>query len=138
MTKHKYIVLFTHGYNDGNDKNGIYLYDQKLDIHDIAQLKLSAELVALCSCNSGIGEAKPGGSVNALNRAFILVGASNVVYSLIDVDEKCTINLLKDAGVQVKKGLSYSRAIRNAQLKMIKKKGYDPFDWCGYTLLGNI
>jgi len=117
--------------NDSANSNGI-IYS-----NEIYNLDLNADLVVLSSCESGIGKLIKGEGMMALTRGFLYAGADNIITSLWKVLDKSTSELMEDFYKHALNGTSYSNALREAKLEMIKnKKSSFPLNWSGFVLIG--
>jgi CHAT domain-containing protein len=108
---------------------------------DVASLDLSGcELAVLSACETGLGESAGGEGLLGLQRAFQVAGARNVVASLWRVSDERTRDLMEGFyGNLLRKGLSPSAALREAQLAMLRGDGADddrvpPFYWAAFVL----
>lgn len=100
-------------------------------------LDLNADLVVLSSCESGLGKLVKGEGLMALTRGFLSSGASNLLISLWKVDDRYTSNLMIAFYTHVFNGESYSEALRNAKLEMIREpKTAFPVLWGSFVLIG--
>lgn len=68
--------------------------DGLLRVRDVFDLELTADLVVLSACRSGLGKEVPGEGVLGLSRAFLYAGAAGVVVSLWQVDDEATAELM--------------------------------------------
>ena len=68
--------------------------DGSLTVADIYSLELTADLVTLSACETGLGEIKTGDDVIGLTRGFLYAGASSIVSSLWVVDDEATERLM--------------------------------------------
>ena len=108
----------------------------KLFLSETYHLPLSADLVVLSSCESGIGEVLKGEGMIALNRGFLYAGASNVLYSLIKVPQDATSELVQSFfRYLLEEQKNYAEALQLAKLQLIEKQ-YELRDWAGFALLG--
>lgn len=57
-------------------------------------MKLSAELVVLSACETGLGEEVKGEGIVGLTRGFMYAGTPRVVVSLWKVDDEATAELM--------------------------------------------
>jgi CHAT domain-containing protein/tetratricopeptide (TPR) repeat protein len=118
--------------------------DGVLQMHEIWNLNLNAELVVLSACQTGLGKLVSGEGMISLMRAFFYAGAKNVVVSLWNVDDKSTADLMKSFYIHMKNGKSQSESLRQAKLDMIRTaksgSGYaaykDPYYWAPFVLVG--
>jgi CHAT domain-containing protein len=117
---------------NGKDENGY------LSAQDIYEQHLSAELVVLSACDSGLGPTLRGEGVVGLARAFLHAGAARVVSSLWKVDDEATSELMRhfyDGMLRDRK--PPAAALRYAQLQMMRQKRWsEPFYWAGFVLNG--
>ena len=73
---------------DGRPRDGV------LRLNDIFGMSLSAELVVLSGCETGLGRQVRGEGLVGLTRAFMYAGAPRVVSSLWRVDDQATAQLM--------------------------------------------
>ncbi|MFK7904200.1 MAG: CHAT domain-containing protein [Chitinophagales bacterium] len=106
-------------------------------ISDAYHLQLQADLVVLSSCESGIGKLSKSEGMMAMNRALLYAGANNVIFTLFKVyDESASrLTYLIFEGI-VNRGLTYSEALQDAKLELIKDITTTPKSWAGFVLLG--
>jgi CHAT domain-containing protein len=100
-------------------------------------LNLSADLIVLSSCESGLGKLVKGEGLQALSRGFLYAGASNVMFSLWKVLDKPTEGLMLNFYSNVLDGKPYAESLRQAKLKLINDpKTAFPHFWGGFLLVG--
>ncbi|HLO49493.1 MAG TPA: CHAT domain-containing protein, partial [Kamptonema sp.] len=117
---------------NGNPLNGF------LRLTDIFNLKLSADLVVLSACQTGLGQNIQGEGMVGLTRGFMYAGAKRVVVSLWSVDDEGTSKLMASfyQGM-LQKGLTPAAALRAAQLEMWQQEKWrSPYYWAAFTLQG--
>ena len=119
-----------------NEDEAINEEDNFLSLGEIYNSNLSADLVVLSSCESGIGGIYEGEGVMALPRGFIYAGVPNILFSLWKVHDERTKFLMASFYEHLMTGLSYAEALRRAKLDCINK-GYLPLDWSGFVLIGH-
>ena len=101
---------------------------------EISGMDLShTELVVLSACKTGVGELQDGEGVAGINKAFMKAGAKYVIMSLWSVPEKATGVLMKRFYENLKKGQSYSEALRGAKIWWIEHKHSHPYFWAGFV-----
>lgn len=105
--------------------------------NEIYNLELNAELLVLSSCESGIGKFAEGEGVLSLVRSFLYAGARNILFSLWEIDDLYTRQLMvafyKHLLNQPK--FDYQRSLQAAQLSMIQQ-GIHPKHWAGIIMIG--
>ena len=114
-----------------------------LDLEDVYNLRLSAELVVLSACETGLGKQVNGEGLLGLTRGFMYAGASRVVASLWQVDDVATAELMGRfyqamlKGGERGTGLPPAAALRKAQMEMRQQKQWaDPYYWAAFTMQG--
>jgi len=116
----------------GHPQNGF------LRLYDIYNLRLGADLVVLSACQTAAGQEIKGEGLIGLTRGFLYAGASRVVASLWEVDDRATAELMKRfyAGMLTRRERP-AAALRAAQAAFWKTKGWDaPYYWAAFTLQG--
>ena len=109
-----------------------------LSIGDIRALHLSAALVTLSACETGLGRLERGEGVMGLTRAFLGAGAGSVVVSLWSVNDVSTAVLMNSFYREL---LAYG-ATRDVALARAKRallarpETRAPFHWAPFVLVG--
>lgn len=116
----------------GRPQNGF------LELQDIYNLKLHADLVVLSACETGLGKEIKGEGLVGLTRGFMYAGAPRVVASLWKVDDVATAELMAQFYKYVlQQKLSPAAALRAAQLDISHQRRWaDPYYWAGFTIQG--
>jgi CHAT domain-containing protein/Tfp pilus assembly protein PilF len=149
LGKYRYISFATHGILNSKrpELSGLVLsrIDRQgtaqngfLQLNDIFNLNLSADLVVLSACETGLGKQISGEGSIGLTRGFMYAGSPRVVVSLWRVSDAGTAELMKKFYTNIlQKKLTPAAALRAAQLEMSKDEKYsDPYYWAGFTLQG--
>jgi CHAT domain-containing protein/Tfp pilus assembly protein PilF len=113
--------------------------DGFLRLQDIYNLKLSAELVVLSACQTGLGKEVRGEGLIGLTRGFMYAGAPRIVASLWKVDDRATSELMKRfyQGMLGPERVSPAGALRQAQLSIWREKQWRaPYYWAAFVLQG--
>ncbi|MBZ5621733.1 MAG: CHAT domain-containing protein [Acidobacteriia bacterium] len=117
---------------EGKARNGF------LDLEDIYNLNLPADLVVLSACETGLGKEMGAEGLVGLTRGFMYAGAPRVLASLWKVDDVATAKLMESfyRGM-LKEGKRPAAALRQAQLEMWKQgRWVNPYYWGAFTLQG--
>jgi CHAT domain-containing protein len=93
--------------------------DGLLTSHEVYGLDLHADLVVLSACRSA-GGSVTGDGISAFARAVIYAGTASFVASLWDVADEPTNRLLPNFYRSWLRGESKSRALRGAQLRLLR------------------
>ena len=112
--------------------------DGLLQVREIRDLPLRADLVVLSACETGSGKLLGEEGIASLERAFLLAGAKAVVASLWTADDIYTIALMKRFYQHLAEGSDKGSALRQAKLDLLQQFGDQalPVYWAGFTLVG--
>ena len=148
LTRFRLVHFATHGIVDPRrpemsglilsliDRNG-RKQDGYLRLGDIYNLKLSADLVVLSSCESALGKDLEAEGIIGLPRGFLYAGAKSVIASLWKVNDEATAKLMAGLYARIKRGESPSSALRGAQLEMAHDEQWSkPYYWAAFALQG--
>ena len=109
-----------------------------LQMHEIYNINLNAELVVLSACQTGVGTFQQGEGVMNLGRAFRYAGSSNVLVSQWNVNDANTAELMVYFYDFLSEGMDKDTALQKAKLKFLDSyPGAHPFQWGAFTLWGN-
>jgi CHAT domain-containing protein/Tfp pilus assembly protein PilF len=125
-------LVFSMVDKNGRPQNGF------LELQDIYNLNLPADLVVLSACETGLGKEISGEGLVGLTRGFMYAGASRVMASLWKVSDSGTAALMGNFYAAMEKdGLPPAAALRAAQIKMWRQKRWrDPYYWAAFQLQG--
>ena len=110
-----------------------------LDLHDIYNLRLNADLVVLSGCRTALGKEVRGEGLIGLTRGFQYAGAPRVMASLWRVEDLATASLMARfyRGLWVDR-LPPAAALRQAQLWVRQQRRWrDPYFWAAFILEGD-
>lgn len=115
--------------------------DGLLQLREVFDLHLSADLVVLSACDTGLGRNMEGEGIVGLARGFLYAGAASVVVSLWQVADRSTAELMVDFYRELENGGSgadKAEALRTAKRAMIARGGAraHPFYWAPFILIG--
>jgi CHAT domain-containing protein len=110
-----------------------------LSLADVSSMRLSAELVVLSACRTGLGKEVRGEGLVGLTRGFMNAGAPRVLVSLWKVSDTATAALMsRFYGELLESGLAPSEALRQAQLTLRRERRTSaPAAWAGFVLEGD-
>ncbi|MDF5712782.1 MAG: CHAT domain-containing protein [Rhizonema sp. NSF051] len=144
MLKAKFIHLATHSFADDFKRLGIPGVialapsgrdDGWLTASEIQDLKLSAELVVLSSCDSGGGKIT-GDGIIGLSRSFIIARVPSMIVALWAIEDQSTADLMIEFYRNLQHNPDKAQALRLAMLSMVANPRYKPRDWAAFTLIG--
>jgi len=149
FSRFRILHFATHGIiNDKHpERSGIVLslvdergraQDGYLRLHEIYNLQLSADIVVLSACQTGLGKEIRGEGLVGLTRGFMYAGSPRVVASLWKVADAATAELMKRfyQGM-LKDNLRPAAALRAAKVEMWKQKRWNaPYYWGAFELQG--
>ncbi|MEW6735597.1 MAG: CHAT domain-containing protein [Acidobacteriota bacterium] len=110
-----------------------------LNMYELYDLNLSAEVVVLSACRTGLGKQVKGEGLIGLTRGFMYAGAARVVASLWAVNDLATAELMARfyQNMLGRKRLKPVLALRAAQISMWKEKKWRaPYYWAAFVLQG--
>jgi CHAT domain-containing protein len=149
LGRYRIVHFATHGIINGEhpELSGIVLSmvtrdgareDGFLQLHDIYNLKLSADLVVLSACETGLGKDVRGEGLVGLTRGFMYAGAKSVVASLWKVDDRATAEFMGHFyKALLRDGMPPSAALRSAKESIRQQRQWRaPYFWGGFVLQG--
>jgi CHAT domain-containing protein len=113
--------------------------DGFLRLHDVYQMRLSADLVVLSGCETALGKNLRGEGIVGLTHGFFHAGAAQVLASLWPARDRATAELMRRfyRGL-FHDGLPPAAALRQAQIEMWKERTWrGPFFWAAFVLQGD-
>ena len=148
----RYAILHLAMHTIINNENPLYsklafsedtdsLDDGLLNTYEIYNLKLRARLAVLSSCNSGNGIYSKGEGVISLGRAFMYAGCPSILMSLWKIEDKSSVELIRDFYQELSKGKRIDESLREAKLRFLSDADpltAHPYFWSGYAAIGNI
>jgi len=149
LSQYRYIHFATHGYLDAEHPNLSALVLSQVDskgaaldgflrVPDVYNFNLSAELVVLSACQTGLGKEVRGEGLMGLTRAFLYAGAPRVIVSLWNVNDRATADLMASLyRNMLREGKQPAAALRAAQLELRKQKRWEsPYYWAAFLQQG--
>lgn len=149
MSRYRAIHFATHGLlnNDHPELSGLVLslvdemghpQDGFLNLEDIYNMHLAADLVVLSACDTALGQEVKGEGLIGLTRGFMYAGAMRVVASLWSVDDVATSELMARFYKAMERDkLPPAAALRMAQIQMLRQQKWkSPFYWSAFQIHG--
>jgi CHAT domain-containing protein len=137
--KSRLIHVATHGRfrQDNPMFSGIRLGDAYLNLYDLYQLKLDAELVTLSGCATGMNVVTPGDELLGLIRGLLYAGAHSLLLSLWDVHDQSTADFMACFYRRFQGGNGTASALRGAMIELREHYPH-PYHWAPFTLTGKV
>ena len=112
--------------------------DGFVQMREIYNLRMHADLVSLSACQTGLGQFIRGEGIEGLNRAFFYAGASSVLMSLWAVNDQASYQLVERFYDYLHSSNSIMDALQKAKLEMIQSKTFShPYYWAGFVITGD-
>jgi CHAT domain-containing protein/Tfp pilus assembly protein PilF len=109
--------------------------DGLLQVYEVFNLRLNAEVAVLSACETGLGKEVRGEGMVGLTRAFLYAGAEAVVVSLWKVMDPATAELMVRFYRHLRAGRKKAEALRQARLEMLDQYVH-PYYWAAFVLVG--
>jgi len=150
LSNYRIVHFASHSFlhSEHPDLSGIVLslFDERrhkqdgfLRLYDIYKLKLSADLVVLSACRTGLGKEVKGEGLMSFARGFMYAGAPRVVVSAWSIEDRASATLMVKFYNHLlgPEKLSAAAALRAAQLEMWRDSEFAaPYFWAGFELQG--
>jgi len=133
------IHIATHGKfrQDNPMFSGIRLGDAYLNLYDLYQLKLDAELVTLSGCATGMNVVTSGDELLGLIRGLLYAGAHSLLLTLWDVHDQSAADFMVGFYRRFQGGESKAGALRGAMMELRERYPH-PYHWAPFTLIGKV
>jgi CHAT domain-containing protein len=134
----RFVHVATHGFfrRDNPMFSSIRLGDGPLSVYDLYQFRLSAELVALSGCGTGLSVVVGGDEQLGLVRGLLYAGAHAVLLTLWDAYDGSTAEFMTAFYRQINKGRTKAQAAQDAMRKLRESRPH-PFYWAPFVLIGD-
>jgi CHAT domain-containing protein len=148
----RYVHIATHGILNSRapELSGLVLslvddrgapQDGFLWAHEVFNLRLSADMVVLSGCRTGLGKEIRGEGLVGLTRGFLYAGAARVLVSLWDVSDEASASLMARLYGEMlgKDRRNPPAALRAAQLAVRSEERWRaPYYWAAFVLQGEV
>lgn len=118
---------------DSNDNELLY-------VRDLYNMHLTASLVVLSACETGIGELYESEGIASLARGFSYAGAKSLITSLWSVNDYATAEIMRRLYANLKMGMPKDQSLRQAKYDFIKNassRTAHPFLWSAFIQIGD-
>lgn len=118
-------------------------YDETLILPELYTLDLNPELVVLSACETGIGKIQGSEGAMSLARGFQYAGAKNLLFSLWQVNDQSTAEMMTSFYSYFENHQSKSYALHQSKLDYldhfeIRNHKQSPYYWAGFVYYGEI
>jgi len=117
--------------------SGIRLGDARLNLYDLDQLQLRAELVTLSGCATGMDAVASGDELLGLVRGLFHAGAQTLLLSLWNVHDRSATEFMATFYRNVEAGQTKPVALQQAMIEMREKRPH-PYYWAPFFLVGKV
>ena len=114
--------------------SALELADGRLNVIDLYNLRLQADLVVLSGCGTALGDLSGGDELIGLTRALLYAGARAVVASLWDVDDRTTAEFMQLFHAN-RRSAAPAQALWQAK-REFRRRYHHPYFWAPFQLLG--
>lgn len=111
--------------------------DGFLQVREIYNLKMNADLVVLSACQTGDGVLERAEGLVGLTRSFFCAGARSVLSTIWSINDRTTALFMERFYACLARGQDKSSALREAKLAMLKSPHSHPYYWAGFILNGD-
>jgi CHAT domain-containing protein len=131
--------IATHGtYRQDNPMfSGIRLGDGYLNLYDLYQMRLGANLVTLSGCATGMNLVAAGDELLGLQRGLFCAGATSLLLSLWDVHDRSTAMLMQEFYKNYIQTEDMARSLQVA-MRDLRSESPHPYFWAPFVLVGKI
>jgi CHAT domain-containing protein len=133
----RFVHIATHGMfrYDNPMFSSLQLGGSRLSLFDLYQLKLSAELVTLSGCGTGLNVVEGADELMGLVRGLLYAGAQAALVTLWDVNDQTTEEFMTAFYRRLPEAAGKAQALREAMWQ-IREKYPHPFYWAPFVLVG--
>ncbi|HRX96073.1 MAG TPA: CHAT domain-containing protein [Bacteroidales bacterium] len=114
--------------------------DGLLNVYEIYNLDLNAELAVLSACKTGVGRLNRGEGVMSLARGFFYAGVPGIVMTLWAIEDGASMEIITGFYQNLNSGMKKDIALREAKLNYLNnadQMGSHPYFWAAYVQIGD-
>ncbi|HTS31723.1 MAG TPA: CHAT domain-containing protein [Bryobacteraceae bacterium] len=136
-SRKRFVHIATHGSfrQDNPMFSSISLGNAQLNLFDLYQLELPAELVTLSGCGTGLNVVVGGDELMGLKRGLLYAGAQAALLTLWDVNDQSTAEFMKLFYERLRTNSNKAEAVRSA-MQELRQSCPHPFFWAPFILVG--
>lgn len=115
--------------------------DGSLNLYEIYDMRLSANLAVLDACETGTGILAPGEGFLSAGRCFMVAGCPAVLMSLWPVDDRAGFDLMTGYYKGLSAGMRKHEALRSAKLAYLETadgRRASPVFWAAFAQAGSL
>jgi CHAT domain-containing protein len=133
----RFVHVATHGLfrYDNPMFSSLQLGGSRLSLFDLYQLELTAELVTLSGCGTGLNVVEGGDELMGLVRGLLYAGAQSALLTLWDVNDRTTAEFMTGFYRRLPTAPSKAEALQGT-MREIREKYPHPFYWAPFVLVG--
>lgn len=120
-------------------QNNDSVEDGFLNVYEIYNLNLNAELAVLSACKTGTGELLMGEGIMSLARGFLYAGVPSIVLTLWEIEDASGSEIMLEFYRNLLNGKPADKALRNAKLTYLESANQlesHPYFWAAYVQIG--
>ena len=132
------VHIASHGHfrTDNAMFSSIELSDSSLSLFDIYRLRMSAKLVVLSGCSTGMSDVLPGDELFGFARGFLYSGVPSLVVSLWNVNDMRSADLMVHFYRNLMSGFTKGKSLQLA-MTTVRQEATHPYYWAPFVLVGN-
>lgn len=115
--------------------------EHSMELQELYNMNLSANLVTLSSCETGLGKVVKGKGVQSISNAFNYAGVATTVMSLWKVPDKQTTQIMISFYEHLGAGEAKDEALHKAKLDYLASTSdpnlRHPYYWAGFVISGD-
>lgn len=144
VSKYQILHLSTHASGgDFTNPASLAFSDEPMLLNELYSLNINPDLVVLSACETGIGKLQKGEGAMSIARGFQYAGAKNVLYSLWQINDASTAQLMTMFYKSFQKTESSFTANRQSKLNYLHDDGIgnikkSPYYWSAFVYYGNL
>jgi CHAT domain-containing protein len=133
----RFIHIATHGHfrYDNPLFSGVRLGDGNVQLYDLYDLSLPAELIALSGCATGLHVTARGDELLGLQRGLLYAGAKSLLLTMWEVHDQSTAQFMRMFYKGLLEGADKAKALQSAAIQL-REQFPHPYYWAPFVLIG--